>query len=74
MICPYCQNGKIAVTLMDHSGSYSMCRRCAIHWGLKLQDVTTLDDPAPTQTKPLTPTEETVLLERWAKVKWPVNR
>ena len=62
--CPYCQRNKIAMTLMDRSGSYHICHVCAIQFGLTVQAVNVANARA----------EELARLEEWAAVPWPVNR
>ncbi|WP_413937130.1 hypothetical protein [Nitrospira sp. BLG_1] len=36
MCCPYCEERAINVTIQTDWGPYSMCRVCAIAWGLDL--------------------------------------
>lgn len=35
--CPYCRQNEIAMTLCTPEGNYSVCRPCAVQWGIKAQ-------------------------------------
>lgn len=36
MPCPYCHAAKATVSMADQYGIYTMCRGCAMKWGIQL--------------------------------------
>ena len=42
--CPYCRRREIELTLCTPEGVYSVCRPCAVQWGLAAKAAVALDD------------------------------